>query len=170
MASPLGSRTIEHLEHETCVINAFIALDSASNVIGIAPTASGAATLTGPYTLGKGLTNAIGPAAGALGSTVLNQPHTTTGTYVFTLDEPWIALLNADVMQTDPGAVNQIEAYVDANVTNQTTNIGAAPGNNSALAVRTVRIRFRGTTGSLTDPTVSTGFWLQLWLKRSGCP
>ena len=170
MASPNTSRTVAHFEGDCAVINCYFALDTSANVIGIAPTAAGGATLTGPYSRGKGLTYAIGPAAGALGSTVLNQPHTTTGTYVFTLDEPWIALLDADVWFTDQGAVNQLNWFIDANVTNQTTNIGALPGNNSAIAARTVRLRFRGSTGTLTDPVVSTAFGMQLWLKRAGTP
>ncbi len=161
----LYSRTLGHFEKGAVIINAFIALDGSSNVVGYAPTTPGSAVATTAYSLPKGLSNALGPAGG-----VLNQPHTATGTYIFTLDEPWVCLLNADVMFLDQGAVNALNFFVDANVSNQSANIGSLPGNNPALTPNTVRVRFRGGTGTLTDPVANTGFWLQLWLKDVSTP
>ncbi len=156
------SQDLGHFEHSCAEIFAYIQLDGSSNVVGILPTGPGQNATTN-YTRAVGLSNSIGQ-AGA----IITQPHTATGTYIFNLDDFYIALVNSGVQQTDPGAVNTVTAYIDANVTNQTSGIGNLPGNNSALGVGTVRIRFRGTTGTLADPTASTGFWLYLCMRKTG--
>jgi hypothetical protein len=162
MGNPLANRADQSLENECCVISAFIALDGSSNVIGYKPTTS-PPTAAGPYTRGVGLQRAIGQAG-----SVATQPHTATGTYTFTLDEPWLGGIEAWVQQTDPGAVASLGAYVDANVSGSTSG-GANPGCNPALAVQTIRVRFRNSsTGALTDPAANTGFWLGIKLKRGG--
>lgn len=163
----MGNRLLyqadKSFEGESVSISAFIALDGSSNVIGYAPTAS-IPTAAGPYTRALGLQKSIGPAGG-----IITQPHTGTGVYVFTLDDPWYGAIEGWVQQIDPGAVNLVTPYVDANV-GAAQVLGAFPGNNPALAAQTVRVRFRGTTGTLTDPAASTGFWLGLKLRRSGVP
>jgi len=161
VGNPLGYQADKSLEGESFTISAFVALDGSSNVIGFAPTAT-VPTAAGPYTRGKGLQKAIGP-SGA----IVTQPHTTGGTYVFTLDDPWLAGIEGWVQQTDPGAVANLNSFVDANVGPNTSG-GANPGNNPALAAQTVRVRFRNNAGTLTDPAANTGFWLGLKLKRSG--
>jgi hypothetical protein len=162
MASPFTSQVFGHYEHDVGEILGFVALDGASNVVGYAPTTPGAAVATTSYTRIKGAQKAIGPAGG-----VLLQPHTATGTYLFTLDEPWIALLAPWAQLIDQGAVGSLTPYFDANVTNQTSGIGALPGNNSALGVATIRLRWRNNAGTLTDPVASTGFWVGFTLQRS---
>lgn len=163
MASPFTSPKFQHFEVDIAQINAFIALDSSSNVLGYYPTAPGGVT-TGSYSRVKGLGLALGP-AGA----VITQPHTATGTYIFTLDEPWFSLVNADVQLIDQGAVAGVNAYVDANVTNWTSGYGYMPGQNMSLSPREVRVLFRAASnGALTNPVASTGFWLNLTLKRTG--
>jgi hypothetical protein len=161
MGNPLSSRADGSLENESLALSAFIALDGASNVIGFMPTAT-PASVVGPYTRAKGLQKAIGPAGG-----IIIQPHTATGVYIFTLDEPWFAATEAWVQLVDQGAVAQLNAAVDANV-GPNTNGGAWPGNNPALAAQTVRVRFRINAGTLADPVANTGFWLGLKLKRTG--
>ena len=160
---------VKHLERDVQLVAGFIALDGSSNVIGIAPTT--APVGTGPYTMCKGLAKAIG-VAGA----VIKQPHTATGTYVFTLDEAWMALLGARVTLLDPGAVALPAATVTANVMASTAvgpnggyGNGVNPGTSASITAQTVNVFFRTVaTGALIDPTVSTGFWLELLLKRSG--
>src|SRR5215472_3504051 len=105
---------VKHLERDVQLIAGFIALDGSSNVIGVAPPL--APPGSGPYTLCKGLTKAIGT-AGA----VVTQPHTSTGLYTFTLDEAWTALLGARVILLDPGAVALPTPTVTANVMAGTT-------------------------------------------------
>jgi len=163
MASPFTSQVFGHFEHDVGEILGFVALDGSSNVVGYAPTTAGGLNTTTPYTRLKGAQAAIGQ-AGA----VATQPHTATGTYVFTLDEPWFALLSPWAQLTDQGAVATITPFFDANVSNQTANVGFMPGNNTALAVKTVRLRWRANAGALTDPVASTGFWLGFTLMRSG--
>lgn len=160
MGNPQGSFT-RNFEHDVQEILAFIALDGSSNVIGLAPTA--APVGAGPYTLAKGLSKAIG-IAGA----VVTQPHDATGEYVFTLDEPWQALIGAVVTPTDSAAAT-LDASVDANVRANTTGVraGVDPGTNTSLTAQTVRVRFRTSAGTLTDPPANTGFWLRLALKRT---
>lgn len=162
MASPFSTQVWSHLEGDACSINAFIALDGASNVVGYAPTGPGLFNATTPYTRARGMQQKIGQ-AGA----IIVQPHTAAGVYIFTLDEPWVALLNPGVSMPDQGAVAALSAFVDANVTTATSGLGAYPGQNMALAPQTVRVRFRTSAGALTDPVVSTGFWLTLTLKRT---
>lgn len=161
---------VKHSEHDVVEIFGFIALDGSSNVIGQAPTS--APVGAGPYTLCKGLCNAIG-IAGA----VVTQPHTSTGLYTFTLDEAWMALLDWDVGMLDQGAVTGVQASCKANVRGtQVTGPnggrpnGADPGTDPTIAPQNVQIRFRASIagGALVDPQPSTGFWLRLLLKRSG--
>ncbi len=161
MGNPFANRSDNTFENESQCLSAFIALDGSSNVIGFSPTAS-PPTLVGPYTRAKGLQKAIGP-AGA----IITQPHTGAGVYVFTLDEPWFAAVEAWVQLIDQGAVSQLNSCVDANVGPNTAG-GAWPGNNPALAAQTIRIRFRANAGTLTDPVANTGFWLGCKLKRTG--
>lgn len=160
MGNPLGYQADKSLEGESVTVSAFIALDGSSNVIGFAPTAT-PPTAAGPYTRAKGLQNAIGPAG-----SIKTQPHTGTGVYSFTLDEPWQGAIEAWVQQNDQGAVASLAVYVDVNAGPNTSG-GAFPGNNPAIAAQTVRVRFRNSsTGALADPVASTGFWLGLKLKR----
>ena len=161
MGNPFANRADGSLENESISLSGFIALDGASNVIGFAPTAS-PPTLVGPYTRAKGLQKAIGPAGG-----ILTQPHTATGVYLFTLDEPWFAAIEAWVQLNDQGAVAQLNYAIDCNVGPNILG-GAWPGNNPALAAQTVRVRFRANAGALTDPQANTGFWIGLKLKRTG--
>lgn len=163
MGSPLTSQIWSHYETDAVSINAFIALDGSSNVVGYAPTSAGSLNLTTAYTRAKGMQKAIGQ-AGA----IITQPHTATGVYLFTLDEPWFGCVNAAANLIDPGAVASLTPYVDSNVTTATSGLGWFPGQNMTLAAQTVRVRWRNTAGALTDPTVSTGFFLTLTLKRSG--
>lgn len=160
MGNPLGTQADKSLEGESFCISAFIALDGSSNVIGFAPTGA-PFSLAGPFTRAKGLQKAIGP-AGA----IVTQPHLSAGVYSFTLDEPWWSGTEAWVQQIDPGAVASLNAYIDANVTSG-TGLGYFPGQEPALAAQTIRVRFRSTTGVLTDPTASTGFYMGLKLKRN---
>jgi hypothetical protein len=162
MASPFSTQVWSHLEGDACSINAFIAIDGSSNVIGIAPTTPGLFSATTAYTRAKGMSIAIGQAG-----SIVTQPHTATGTYLFTLDEPWVALLNPGVSLVDQGAVAALSSFIDANVTTATSGLGAYPGQNMTLAPRAVRVRFRNNAGALTDPVASTGFWLTLTMKRT---
>ena len=163
MGSPFsGYKTLAHLEHDAVLMSWFVAIDGSSNVVGYLQTTPGASP-TAASSLIKGAGRSLGP-QGA----IILQPHTATGTYLFTLDEPWICLLNSDFMAIDQGAVGSLTPSFDANVSNQTTGIGALPGNNSALSPMTVRLRLRNNAGALTDPVASTGFWVQLLLKRTG--
>jgi hypothetical protein len=161
MANPFSTQTWSHLEGDACSVNAYIVLDGSANVVGYAPTGPGAFNATTPYTRARGLQAKIGQA----GAIVL-QPHTATGTYIFTLDEPWVALLNAGANLIDQGAVGSLVSYVDANVTTATSGLGAYPGNNTTLSPQTVRVRWRNSAGTLTDPVVSTAFFLTLTMKR----
>lgn len=163
MGNPLSNRADASLENESIVVSAFVALDGSSNVIGYAPT-NGSATLVGPYSRMKGLQVALGPAGG-----VITQPHTSTGVYTFTLDSPWFAGLEGWVNLNDQGAVAQLNAMIDMNVTANQLG-GALPGANPALAAQTIRIRFRNNAGALTDPVASTGFYWGCKLKRTGTP
>lgn len=163
MGNPFSNRADASLENESVVISAYIALDGSSNVIGFMPTAT-VPTAAGPYTRAKGLQKAIGPAGG-----IITQPHQGAGNYIFTLDEFWFAAIEAWVQQGDPGAIQPLSYYIDANV-GPNTNGGAWPGNNPALAAGTVRVRFRTQAAgfALTDPAANTSFWLGLKLKRTG--
>lgn len=169
MGNPFASTINKTLEHDVQEICAFFALDGSSNVIGQMPT--NAPPGTGPYSLCKGFGKALG-IAGA----VVTQPHTGAGTYLFTLDEPWICLVNAGVTLIDQGAVAAVNSFVDANVraNNNGTGVmanGVMPGTNSAIANLGVRVLFRSAgAGALTNPVASTGFWLYLQLKRTGIP
>jgi hypothetical protein len=163
MGNPLASIQFKHLEHDVQLLSGFIALDGASNVIGQAPVS--APVGAGPYSLCKGLMKSVG-IAGA----VVTQPHQSTGLYQFTLDEPWMALLWAHVTLFDPGAAALPVATVRANVRGNTTGprAGVDPGTETTLLAQTVYVRFRTpATGALIDPAVSTGFWLNLLLKRT---
>ena len=159
MGNVLTSNT-RNLEHDVVEILGYIALDGSSNVIGKAPTATPVGA--GPYTRAKGLDNAIG-FAGAVAA----QPHDSTGEYVFTLDQPWVALIGVEVTPNDSASAT-LDASCDANVRANTTGprAGADPGTNTSLTVQTVRIRFRNSAGTLTDPPANGGFWLRLVLKR----
>lgn len=164
MGNQLGAANVVHLEHGCTLIEGFIALDGSSNVIGIAPTA--APPGAGPYTVCKGLTSALG-VAGA----VVNQPHISTGLYEFTLDQPFMALLNADVTLLDAGAVAYPNSTFKANVRANTTGprAGIDPGTDPTLTPLTIYLRFRtASSGALADPPASSGFWLQLFLKNTG--
>jgi hypothetical protein len=164
MGNPLATGFVKTLEHDVQLVEGFIAIDGAANVIGLAPTA--APVGAGPYTLCKGLSNAIG-IAGA----VVTQPRQSAGFYQFTLDEPWQALLDGQATLYDQGAVVQLIPSVKANVRNNTTGprAGVDPGTETGLgASRIVQVRFRHpTTGALTDLAANTGFWLRLMLKRT---
>jgi hypothetical protein len=163
MGNPLGNRADGSLENESIMLSAFVALDGSSNVIGFKPTAS-PPSLVGPYSRILGAQKALGP-AGA----VITQPHTGTGVYVFTLDDPWYAGLEAWVQLVDQGAVAQINYGIDANVRNDQLG-GAEPGCDPTLTAKTIRIRFRNNAGTLTDPVASTKFWFGMKLKRTGTP
>jgi hypothetical protein len=162
MGSPWSTPVWTHLEGDACTINAFIAINGASDVIGYAPTTPGAFSATTLYTRGKGLQTAIGQ-AGA----IKTQPHTGVGIYLFTLDEPWVAMLNSSANSVDPGAVAVAVPYVDANVTTATSGLGAYPGQLMTLSPQTVRVRFRTAAGALADPPANVGFFLCLTLKRT---
>jgi hypothetical protein len=159
-AGPLTTRSFGNYEHDVGVILAFIQLDANSKVAACRPT-DGTDVSTTTYTRALGMQKSIG------NGTIVTQPWSSAGVFLFTLDEPWIALVGADVQLIDQGAVNAVLPAVDANVTGSTTS-GEFPGNNGNLAVQTVRVRFRSTTGTLTDLIASTGYWLTLFLKRSG--
>ncbi len=164
MGTGLTSQVYGHYENDITLIQGFVALDGAANVVGFQPTAAGALVATTPYTRLKGAQKSIGPA----GAIVL-QPHTGVGTYVFTLDEPYFALMSPWAQLTDQGAVNAISPFFDANVTSGTSAaIGTMPGNNPAITFQTIRLRWRTGAGALVDPVVSTGFWVGFELKRSG--
>ena len=167
----LGSDHIIHLEHDVTVLNWFIALDGSSNVLPVAPTNSPAGA--GPYTLIKG----AGVALGA--GTVVNQPHISTGLYEFTLDQPWAALLNVSLTLYDQGAVAcpvwsaraNVRASKLASSAISNPRAGVDPGTDTTLIAQTIYIRFRSAaSGNLADPAASTGFWLQIWLKRTFIP
>lgn len=165
MGNPFATGFVKHLEHDIQALYAFFALDGSSNVIGQAPT--NAPVGTGPYSLCKGMGKALG-IAGA----VVTQPHTSTGLYTFSLDEPWQALIGVDLGFFDQGAVQQLTWSCRANVRSNTTGprAGVDPGTETGLGVnQAVQIRFRTNIagGALTDPAVSTGFWLALILKRT---
>lgn len=158
-----GAANLVHLEHDVTLVQGFIAIDGAHNVIGQAPVV--APIGSGPYSQCKGLLNAVG-IAGA----VVTQPYQSTGFYQFTLDAPWMALLNWNVELLDQGAVAQPSWGMKANVRGNTTSAdaGVQPGTDPTIAAQTIQLKFRtGSSGALVDLTVSTGFWIQLWLKRS---
>jgi hypothetical protein len=160
MGNVLSNRADSGLENETLTISCYIALDGSSNVIGYAPTASPPG-LVGPYTRAYGVQKAIGP-AGA----IITQPHTSTGLYTFTLDEPWYAAHEAWVQQTDQGAVASLTPYIDLNVTANQLG-GAFPGCNPAIAPQTILIHFRAAaSGAPTNPAVNTAFWFGVKLRR----
>ena len=169
--NPMGSANIVHLEHDVVVMNWYFALDANSKVLPQAPTNAPAGT--GPYSLCKGCAVALGS------GTVITQPRISTGLFEFTLDQPWAAVINADVMLYDPGAVALPTPTVRANVRASATaasaisnpRAGVDPGTETSLLAQTIYVRFRtGSTGTLVDPTASTGFWVQLWLKRTFIP
>jgi len=116
---------------------------------------------TGPNTVGKGLTASIGVS-------VTTQPHTATGEYKFTLDQPWQALLGAFVTLKDSASAT-LDPFVDANVraNNSGARMGVDPGTDTTIANQTVRIRFRNSGGTLADPPANGGFWVTLVLKRT---
>jgi hypothetical protein len=170
MGAPFSNYSgIATLENEGLELSGFISLDASSNVQGYLPTTS-AYSLAGasnsqPYTRMKGLQKAIGQ-YGA----VVTQPHTATGVYTFTLDDPWFGCLEAWVQLIDQGAVSTIAGFVDVNATGTTgsSSYGFFPGQNQSLAAQTVRVRFRAASGgALTDPAASTGFFMGLLLKRT---
>lgn len=174
MGNRSAPRTDGALEGNAQGINlsGFVSLDGSSNVIGFLPTAS-PPNLAGPgnnlpYTRMRGFQAALGP-AGA----IITQPHTTTGTYIFTFDEPWSYALEAWVQQIDPGAVQSLNPFLDVNCTGATgsTVLGYMPGQNQSLPAQTVRIRFRTNVagGALTDPAANTGFWFGMKVFR-GAP
>jgi hypothetical protein len=163
MGNPLANRADGSLENESIMISGYAALDGSSNVIGYQPTATPPSAV-GPYTRIRGAQKSIGPAGG-----VITQPHGSTGTYTFSLDDPWYAGLEAWVQLVDQGAVAQLNYGIDCNVSANTLG-GALPGTNPAIAAQTVRIRFRNNAGALTDPVANTGFWFGLKLKRTGTP
>ena len=163
MGNPMGSRAQFHLEHNIYVLSGLIAIDGSSNVIGGIPTATPPGA--GPYTVCKGIQKALGPAGG-----IITQPHTATGTYIFTLDEPWFSLLDYDVAFLDQGAVAQSSPSLQANVRANTTaaDAGQQPGTDPTLTAQTLKFRFRHqTTGALQDPVASTGFWIRVVLKNT---
>lgn len=166
MGNPLGWQADKSIEGESFSVSALIALDGASNVIGYLPTTS-PLNLSTIFTRAKGFQRAIGQAG-----SVITQPHTGVGVYVFTLDEPWFAAIEGWVQQADQGAVQQVTAGVDINVTNTTgsANYGFFPGQDQTLAAQTIRVRFRTTAagGALTDPPINSKFWLGVKLRRSG--
>ena len=161
MGNPFSSRADGSFENESISLSGYIVLDGSSNVIGYAPTAT-PPTLVGPYTRAKGLQKALGPAGG-----VINQPHTATGVYTVTLDEPWFAAIEAWVQQVDQGAVSLLNPGIDCNVGPNQSG-GAWPGNDPTIAPQTVLVRFRTAAGALTNPPANSKFWLGLKLKRSG--
>lgn len=169
MGNRLGANANINLEYECVVLDGFIALDASSNVIGFAPTAT-PLVLAGPgnnlpYTRFRGLQIALGPAGG-----VLNQPHTGTGLYNFTLDEPWFGCLEQWIQLNDQGAVAGANYFVDVNATNTTgsTNYGWYPGQNQSLAAQTVKVTFRtAAAGALVNPVASTGWSMGLTMKRN---
>lgn len=160
---------VKNAEHDIVLVAGFIALDGSSNVIGQAPVS--ASVGAGPYSICKGLLKNVG-IAGA----VVYQPHISAGLYTFILDEAWMCLLGADVTLVDQGAVALVQPSVKANVrATQVTGAnggkpnGADPGTDPTILPQNVQVRFRtAAAGVLTDPAVSTGFWLKLLLKRSG--
>ncbi len=184
MGNPFGTAFVKHNEHDVQLVMGFIAIDSSSNVIGMCPTA--AAPGAGPYSLCKGVTKSIG-VAGA----VITQPHqgVGTGTYVFTLDEPWGCLLYANATLIDPSAANPAETqvvpiqgyaplnpYFRANVRNSTNNnntmrnLGVDPGTDPNLTAQTVTCYWRVASdgnGTLADPPPNSGWWMLLLLKRT---
>lgn len=166
MGNPLGYQADKSLEGESISISALIALDGSSNVIGYLPTTS-PLNFSTIFTRAKGLQRAIGQAG-----SIITQPHTATGVYVFTLDEPWFGAIEAWIQQVDQGAIQQVNGAVDVNVTNTTgsSNYGYFPGQDQTLAAQTVRVRFRTTAagGALTDPPANSKFFLGLKLRRSG--
>src|ERR1700690_3569352 len=105
MGSPFSPQVWSHLEGDACSFNAYIVLDGSANVVGYAPTTPGSFNATTPYTRARGFQASIGQ-AGA----VVTQPHTATGTYLFKMDEPWVALLNAGANLIDQGAVAALTA------------------------------------------------------------
>jgi hypothetical protein len=167
----LAQANIMQLEHDAIVMNWFIALDASSNVLPIAPTNAPAGA--GPYTLAKGCGVSIGA------GTILHQPHISTGLYEFTLDQPWAALLNISLTLYDQGAVAcpvwsgraNVRASQNASSAISNPRAGVDPGTDTTLLAQTIYIRFRtASTGALVDPAASTGFWLQVWLKRTFIP
>lgn len=163
MGNPFGSANLVHLEHDVTIIEGFIAIDGLHNVIGQAPTA--APLGSGPYSLCKGLMKSVG-IAGA----VVTQPYQSTGFYQFTLDEPWNCLLGYNVDLYEQGAVAIPNWGINANVRANTTSAdaGVRPGTNPAIAAQTIQLKFRNaSSGAAADITASTGFWLQLVLKRT---
>lgn len=184
MGNPFATGFIKHQEHDVELISGFIALDSSSNVLPVCSTAT--APGAGPYTLCKGLTNKIGSA-----SPVVNQPHQGVGSgiYIFTLDEPWVALLYANACIIDPTAANPAEnpaapiqgyaplnPFFRANVryNNTSANVthpaGVDPGTDSNLTNMTVSLYWRVAAdgnGSCADPPPNSGWWMTLLLKRT---
>lgn len=166
MGNPFATNGIKTLEHDVQDISGFIAIDGAKNVIGKIPVL--AAPGAGPYSRCKGLDKAIGM-AGA----VVTQPYISTGLYRFTLDEPWIGLIGAEVTLLDQGAVAIPTWTIKANVraTQTAADAGRVPGTDPTIAIQTIELRFRlASSGALTDIAVSTGFWLRLLLLRSAVP
>lgn len=170
MGSPLGNyKGIEILDGDTCLISGFIAIDGAANVIGYAPSVG--ANPSGPYTMCKGLMNAIGPAG-----SVKTQPHGTVGVYTFTLDEPWWALLMPfQPTILDGGVVSTLDATIQSNVRNTNTtqapySNGLQPGNSTSVTNKQIILTFRSSTGTATDPPVNGGFYVGFLLKRAAKP
>lgn len=168
MGNVLGAQNIQHLEHNVIVFNWFIALDASSKVLPCAP--SNAPPGAGPYTLAKGAAVSIGY------GTIVKQPWISTGLFEFTLDQPWGALIGAQVTLYDQGAAACPVASVRANVRSSTSTssttvnprAGIDPGTETSLLVQTVYIRFRlAANGTIADLAASTGFWVQLMLKNT---
>ena len=178
--SALGTPFIKHLEHDVSEYFGFIALDplGSGNVVGYAPP-SNPVPAAGSYTMMKGLMKAIGPAG-----SVVTQPYQSPGIYTFTLDEPWMALLDLsctlqDMSAASPAFAEATQGYlplaysVRANVRNNSNGprYGIDPGTDSGLSFQTFTVYWRATGGdgygTLASPPPGTGWWMRLVLKRT---
>lgn len=95
------------------------------------------------------------------------------GVYVFTLDEPWYALMGDNISIQDLGAAffNSVTANVRSNTTDTSLQwpgtLTVFPGTTTVFMPQTVVVRFYSATNTPANPTASSAFWLNLTLKRT---
>lgn len=165
MAGSFSNQFVKHLGKNVLSVDGYFALGGADGyeVVAVKPTTvPGALPGSGPYTYAPGLTDAIG-------TTIKTQPYTSTGVYTFTIDGgiPAGACLFAAVTLVDQGATEQLFITVDVNclTVSDTNRNNLRPGTNSNLTNKTVVVKFRTHTGTLTNPKY--GFFIHLVFQQT---
>lgn len=157
MASRFLKQFTQSFENEIVVLSGFIALDTSSNVVPTKPTQNKPS--------GKVYTR-------LLGAQKTLPVHTSAGLYTILLDDSYNSLQGVSIV------CQGLDGYasfpdVKANVTGSSSPSGVEPGQDPNVAAQTVKVEFRASTGTLTDPrpvldgTTQNGFWITLRLRNS---